>query len=272
MQIPIAAIIVGSGRRKINKAVIKTLADSIATIGLRIPIAVTPKDVNGKHRLIVGHHRLEACRLLGWTDIAVEVMTNKLDAELWEIAENLHRSELTAMQRNICIGKWVKLTERKQREVLVQLGPKGGRPEGGIRAASRALGVKRSTAQRAVNIATHLTKKAQKEAERLGLDTNQRALERAAGVPGAEEQIRSLHRTVKAKEERAQTKAQIQANLSRAVEPQTAKEAFERWYWSLDAEMQTKVRIWLYEFDPTTFTRELERLHDDKRTSVMTLH
>jgi ParB-like chromosome segregation protein Spo0J len=272
MQIPIAAIIVGSGRRKTNKAAIKALADSIATIGLRIPITVMPKDANGKHKLIAGHHRLEACRLLGWADIAVEVMTNKLDAELWEIAENLHRSELTAMQRNIYIGNWVKLTERKQRQVLGQVGPKRGRPEGGLRAATRELGVKRTTARRAVHIATHLTQKAQKEAERLGLDTNQRALERAAGVPGADEQIRSLHRTVKAKEERAATKAQIQANLRGTQSPQTAKEAFEHWYWSLDAEMQTKVRLWLFELDPATFTRELERLHDDKRTSVMTLH
>lgn len=278
MEIAIDAIIVGRGRRPTVAAKVKDLADSIRTIGLRIPISVLRSGDTGRYLLIAGRNRLEACRMLGWNKIAAEVMTDKLDAELWEIAENLHRSDLTAMQRNLALGRWVKLKAKKikqdQRDNFAQLGRKSrGRPhETGLDAASRELGIKRTNAQRAVNIATGLTKRAQKEAERLGLDNNQRALERAAGLPGADEQVRALHRTVNAQNEKKEMKARIAENVSAASAPKTAKEAFERWYWSLDAELQSKVRIWLLQFDPSAFVSQLERVHEDIRAQASTLH
>lgn len=75
--------------------------------------------------------------------------------------ENLHRTDLTAMQRNLAVGRWVKLKARKikqnQDDNSAQVGPKLGRRESGVNAASRELGVPRATAQRAVNIANGLT-------------------------------------------------------------------------------------------------------------------
>jgi len=61
---------------------------------------------------------------------------------------NLHRAELTVLQRAEQIGKWVEVAGR----VSAQLGPKVGRPESGGNKAARELGVTRQEAQRAVKV------------------------------------------------------------------------------------------------------------------------
>jgi ParB family chromosome partitioning protein len=48
---------------------LRSLADSIQTVGLLHPIVVTPEG-----RLITGQRRLEACRLLGWQEIPITVI------------------------------------------------------------------------------------------------------------------------------------------------------------------------------------------------------
>jgi ParB family chromosome partitioning protein len=71
------------------------------------------------------------------------------NAKLWEIAENLHRAELTKLQRDERMAEWIRLTDVSQ----VATHQKGQRP-GGINAASRELGVDRTDAQRAVKVAS----------------------------------------------------------------------------------------------------------------------
>ena len=53
-------------------------------------------------QIVAGHHRVAACRSLGWTEIDAIVVANTghLDAELIEIDENLFRSELSPSQRS----------------------------------------------------------------------------------------------------------------------------------------------------------------------------
>ena len=117
------------------------------------------------------------------------------DARMWEIAENLHRAELTALERNEHIAEWVRLCERRQKEVSAQIAQKpGGRPEGGISAASRELGIDRTEASRAVKVAENLAPEAKAEARALGLDDNQSALLRAADKPDADSQITALRK------------------------------------------------------------------------------
>ena len=48
---------------------LRTLADSIAEVGLLHPVVVTPEG-----RLIAGQRRLEACRMAGWTEIPVTIV------------------------------------------------------------------------------------------------------------------------------------------------------------------------------------------------------
>jgi hypothetical protein len=80
------------------------------------------------------------------------------DARRWEIAENLHRSDLTVLERSEHIAEWVRLTGDipDSAQVAPKLSSRGrageGRPESGINAAVRELGIDRTEAQRAVKI------------------------------------------------------------------------------------------------------------------------
>jgi N6-adenosine-specific RNA methylase IME4 len=79
---------------------LRSLADSIAEVGLLHPVVVTPEG-----RLIAGQRRLEACRSLGWTDVPVTVV-DLYQAARGEAHENLVRkdllpSEIVALKRAI---------------------------------------------------------------------------------------------------------------------------------------------------------------------------
>ena len=286
MLIPLDAIAIGSGRRKTAKEDVANLATSIGMIGLRNPITVLPPNAAGQYPLVAGRHRLEACRLLGHTEIEVAIIEDKLAAELWEISENLHRAELTAMQRSIQIGRWVKLTaekiKRDQKDALIsrQLDAKStsgtnplgsGRKESGTRAAARELGISEPKARRAVTIATHLTKAAQKEAELLGLDDNQKALERAAGVPGRYQKD-TLRKIAAHKNRRKEDKARIQANLDRSAAPKSIREVFARILESLDIDIRTELLIWLRGPEFEAYCEETEKLAEAIAADQRALH
>ena len=90
MKIPIFQIKINDGRREADQEAVHKLADSITKIGLLNPITID-QDYN----LIAGLHRLEAAKLLGWTEIESNVSSLEgLMAELAEIDENLIRCEL----------------------------------------------------------------------------------------------------------------------------------------------------------------------------------
>ena len=67
---------------------LRSLAQSIAEVGLLHPLVVTPEG-----RLIAGQRRLEACRSLGWYDIPVTVV-DLLQAARGEAHENFVRKDL----------------------------------------------------------------------------------------------------------------------------------------------------------------------------------
>jgi hypothetical protein len=90
-----------------------------------------------------------------------------------EISENLHRAELTALQRSFSVARWIELTAKQiakgQVAKAVQVGPhKRGQKAGGISAEARELGITETAAKRAVDIARYLTPAAQKEAGEAG--------------------------------------------------------------------------------------------------------
>ena len=64
MKIPIDEIKVRPGRREVKPEAVEELAKSMVDVGLVNPITV---DVD--HRLVAGLHRLEAAKLLGWTQV-----------------------------------------------------------------------------------------------------------------------------------------------------------------------------------------------------------
>ena len=91
MQIEISEIKINPGRRDTQQRNVEELARSIAAVGLMNPITITQDST-----LIAGLHRLEAAKLLGWTEIECTVSdADGLQAELAEIDENFVRAGLS---------------------------------------------------------------------------------------------------------------------------------------------------------------------------------
>jgi ParB-like chromosome segregation protein Spo0J len=193
----IESIDIGPGRRPVNQAAVDSLAESIAAIGLQSPITV--KFSGGRFALIAGRHRLEACRKLRWDRIpAFFSDMSERDARLWEISENLHRAELTAGERADQIAEWIRLTtDASDVSRQVDANPQGGRPEGGVRAAARELGISEPSARRAIRIAS-IAPEAREAAREAGLDDNQSALLRVTRAP-REQQVAAVAEIVEAR-------------------------------------------------------------------------
>ena len=110
--IPLRSLVSSGQPRPLITADVDKLAASIKEIGLIQPITVkTTFVLHGTMvpgwQIVAGHHRVAACRALGWTDIdalVIEEMSH-LEAELIEIDENLCRSELTTPQRSKCMKR-----------------------------------------------------------------------------------------------------------------------------------------------------------------------
>lgn len=94
MKIKIDEIKINAGRRESKADNVHELAKSIAEIGLLNPITVTADNT-----LIAGRHRLEAAKMLGWTEIECTVCeVDGLLAELAEIDENMVRTNLSPIE------------------------------------------------------------------------------------------------------------------------------------------------------------------------------
>jgi ParB/RepB/Spo0J family partition protein len=172
---------------------VQRLAVSMQRIGLKTPITVRYCDgkadgtVEG-YEVVAGRHRVAAATSLGWETIdVIEIECSDLDARLWEIAENLHRAELTKLQRDEQVAEWIRLTDVAQ----VEPHRKAGQQPGGVRAAARELGVDRNAARRAVKVAG-LSDEAKAAAIEHGLDDNRSALLEAAGEDGPEAQVAKI--------------------------------------------------------------------------------
>jgi ParB-like chromosome segregation protein Spo0J len=139
--IAVEQIEIGKKHRQVHPKKVNGMKNSIATIGLRTPLTIRPFK-SGKKRLSTGVHRLEAVKALGWKKVpCVYITGGEKVARLWEISENLHRAELTALEESEFIAEWLKLTEQKDEDVSAQNGQKGkiGRPKGGVSDAARKL-------------------------------------------------------------------------------------------------------------------------------------
>lgn len=276
MLLPIDAVRIGRGRRRAEKTKVKALADSIASIGLRTPITVLPTDDEGRYPLVAGGNRLEACRSLGYVEIAAEIETDRLTAQLWEIAENLHRADLTVAQRGVLVGRWAKLLKRQGKQGLLrQVDAKVpmGRPVGGVREAARRMGMSEAAARRAINISDHISKTALREAERLGLLNNQRALSSAADFrDNADAQVADLQRTAERIRKRKGQRTQMKAALKGTDEYTKAagKAKFHAWFDAQDITDQIQVRLWLQSGEADAYFEEWQQMF--LRSKAKALH
>ena len=119
LRIPISEIKINSGRRETDLAYIGELSKSMADVGLLNPITV-----DSSHTLIAGLHRLEAAKLLDWTEIECTVCSvDRIRAELAEIDENVIRRNLTNTERSNLLARRKKLYETIHPETIARNRP-----------------------------------------------------------------------------------------------------------------------------------------------------
>lgn len=156
---------IGERHRALSDDAVTRLAGSMKDIGLRHPISVRiveEMEIDGKltsgvPMLVAGRHRLEAAKQLGWSQIdCIEVDDDSLQAELWELAENLHRLDLTKEQRDEHIRRYAELLDAKSKiipqqsaAVLPKRGP--GQPKAIPRQIAEETGLSVDTVRRALN-------------------------------------------------------------------------------------------------------------------------
>ena len=94
MKIQVFQIKVNEGRREIDPEAVQELAKSISETDL-----INPITVDQDYTLIAGLHRLEAAKLLGWTEIECNVTDLEGQmAKLAEIDENFVRKNLSKVE------------------------------------------------------------------------------------------------------------------------------------------------------------------------------
>lgn len=120
--IPMDRIRVGRRLRDADAGQVARLAESIAEIGLLNPITVHPRPVSEDevtvdgYGIVAGLHRYEACKSLGHTEIAANIVDlPELKRQLAEVDENLAGTKLTPAERA--------LFTRRRKEIYEALHP-----------------------------------------------------------------------------------------------------------------------------------------------------
>lgn len=106
-----------SDRLREDMGDIQALAESIKAYGLLHPIVVnTTPDLTLQYELIAGGRRLEACKLLGWTEISAKLLFDLSATEMLaiELEENIRRKDLTEAEKS---KNLVELAEIKGEEL-----------------------------------------------------------------------------------------------------------------------------------------------------------
>lgn len=167
MKIKINDIRVDPGRRDVKQQNVEELAKSIKAVGLLNPITITPD-----HTLIAGLHRVEAAKLLGWTEIECTVSDAVgIQAELAEIDVNFVRVGLSHRELGDLLLRRKELYEAIHPET--QRGKRNGQTAKngnltflGAKPFSEdtadKLGVSKRTVERLVQTAANLTSEAKK--------------------------------------------------------------------------------------------------------------
>ena len=110
--IPVDEIRVGKRMRHVVETRVEKLAESIRQLGVRVPVSVSGGD--GGYLLVAGLHRLEASKRLGLERVPCMVMAGDgVEAQLWEVDENLMRSELSPIERAAHLKRRKELWEQK---------------------------------------------------------------------------------------------------------------------------------------------------------------
>ncbi|NTA10832.1 ParB N-terminal domain-containing protein [Agrobacterium tumefaciens] len=174
----ISSIIVGKRLRTLDEDKVAALMASIPEHGLRNPVSVYGLESDETVELSAGEHRLEAMRRLGKETVpCVHYQGDALDRELWEIDENLIRSDLTPADRALFVFR--------RKEIYLLKHPETA--NGGDRRSDRQVGELKSIEAKRFTVATaeatgQSERSIQRDAER-GEKVCERALRMLSGTP-----------------------------------------------------------------------------------------
>lgn len=179
MKVPVDSIQINSGRRETDRRHIGELAASMAELGLLNPITI-----DQGHTLIAGLHRLEAAKLLGWTEIDCTVTSLEgLQAELAEIDENMIRHNLDYLEEGEQLARRKEIYETLHPET--RQGKRNGQTS--KTATSAVLGTKPCAADTAekIGMAERTIRQKIQVATRLTPETKEIAREHKIGFKNA---------------------------------------------------------------------------------------
>lgn len=215
-------IVVVTRRRHPTDRQVEVLRKSIRENGILSPIsvriaegpAVDGNDLTGRPVLVFGAARLAAAQAEGRQEILAEIVSGTdLDFLKAEIAENLHRAELSPLERDEQLAAYEKLIQDEARasnnskrdngraeelSAATRRKKVSHRPKGSInptsrRTAAAELGIDEKALRRAAKVAG-LSSAAKQAARTTGLDKSQQALLAAAAETTAEEQVAKIYR------------------------------------------------------------------------------
>jgi len=96
----------------LSEAELQRLAESIDRNGLETPVQITTDN-----RIIKGHQRVRACKLLGWTEIDVRVRSdldgNEEQIEYELLSDNLDRRQMTPIEIARCYRRLKTIEQQK---------------------------------------------------------------------------------------------------------------------------------------------------------------
>jgi len=122
IRLPLAQLHQGDRLRPVDMDVAAAIAASFEERGQITPVTVrrTPAKNKGStpYTLIAGGHRCAAAVILGWAELdAIVVQADGAEAQLLEIAENLYRAELSALDRAVFVLKYRELWEEARGKI-----------------------------------------------------------------------------------------------------------------------------------------------------------
>ena len=199
--------------RPLSPEVVAGIADSASRIGIQNPISLRPiEDSVYEFEVVAGDHRLAACKELGWKFIPARILTGAA-ARIQRHSENLHRSELSLLERYRAIAGYGK--ESKKSNAINLRG--GSQPhDRGVSRIARAFKTSRQEVQRAM-AAEKIAPDVRDLIARSKLSKNAAAIARIAQEGSLEAQFRKL----KELDERRQAKQEAKPVASAEVTADT---------------------------------------------------
>lgn len=216
-------IIVSKRHRLIDKKALARLIDSIRAVGLQNPIAVRRLD-DGRAKLVTGAYRLAAYEALGFMKIPARILPPET-ATIWSVSENLHRVELSRLERSLAIDKYAK-RRAMQLKMEPEAQPGGAQPhdEGNSKIA-RELKMDRKMI-RAARSHARISREAQELLKTHGMDNRRGVLDKVASLT-RREQIAAIKK-IAARQNRSRIKPDEAIGMVAAAKLSKLKAAWEK--------------------------------------------